>query len=160
MVFNEPSIKSFISFSENIFSEVKNKNYTELYLIDNSLKTHSNLPKEIISIIDSNEFISKYFDIKYLYRRNKAYATIVIYNKCYKHRLIELGSLVASKLDNGNWRLNSSLKSNEEFNFALGWGLNQYKFNLFNNFSHLNIKNKINKRELVSTLSGVFYGKE
>ena len=160
MVFKEPSIKSFISFSENIFSEVKNKNYTDLYLIDNSLKTHSNLPKDIISIIDSNEFISDDLDIKYLYRLNKAYATIVIYNRCYKHRLIELGSLVASKLDNGYWRLNSSLKSNEEFNFALGWGLNQYKFNLFNNFSHLNIKNKKNKRELVSTLSGVFYGKE
>ena len=61
MVFNEPSIKSFISFSENIFSEVKNKNYTELYLIDNSLKTHSHLPKDIISIIDSNDFISEYF---------------------------------------------------------------------------------------------------
>ena len=106
MVFNEPSIKSFISFSENIFSEVKNKNYTELYLIDNSLKTHSHLPKDIISIIDSNEFISEYFDIKYLYRLNKVYAAIVIYNKCYKYKLIELGSLVASKLDNGNWRLN------------------------------------------------------
>ena len=82
MVFKEPSIKSFISFSENIFSEVKNKKYTELYLIDSNLKKLNHLPEDIISILDSNDFISDDLDIKYLYRLNKTYAAIVIYSNC------------------------------------------------------------------------------
>jgi len=163
MVFNEPQIKNFIDFSKKIFRHTIKINYHKLYLIEynsisnNKIKFSSAINKFLKSyVLDSSDI-----DFITLSENANNKINVVIYKKnFYQDALVKLGSIVASKVKAANWKLYSNLKGKDEYNFALGWGLHQYKFNNLKNFNKLRLSKNINYDELISFLSSIFYGKE
>ena len=159
MVFESPTIKNFITFSENIFNNLLESRYSDLYLIKSNSKKIKKLPKKVVKHLDNCNLDSDGLFVKNISINNKS-IILIVYSRKYKDSLLKLGSLVSSKIDSKNCKLNSDLDNKGEFRFALGWGLNQYKFNFLNKFQHLKISNQKDVRELISILSGIFYGKE
>ena len=161
MVFNDPQINNFIEFSKNIFEfTIKNK-YNEFYLVEYNSKSKGKFPSVVKKILKNYVLDSNDIDFITLPDINKKKKKIVIYKKkSYQEVLVKLGSLVASKLNVGDWKLNSNLNKKDECNFALGWGLQQYKFNNIKNCNKLKLSKNIKYDKLISILSGTFYGKE
>ena len=147
MVFNEPQIKNFIDFSKKIFRHTIKINYHKLYLIEynsisnNKIKFSSAINKFLKSyVLDSSDI-----DFITLSENANNKINVVIYKKnFYQDALVKLGSIVASKVKAANWKLYSNLKGKDEYNFALGWGLHQYKFNNLKNFNKLRLSKNIN----------------
>ena len=160
MVFKEPAIKSFVHFAKDIFSEKEKSKYSELYLIKGDSYKNKKYPKEISNFIDNYSLENDDIVCKTISNNIKKQKTIIIYNKKYNNNLIEFGSLVSAKVDNGNWSLYSNLNNKQELSFALGWGLNQYKFNNLKIMKRLKISKGNSTESLVSIISGIFYGKE
>ena len=157
MVFDTPQIESFTNFCQNIYRNSSKKYYRNLYIIKNN-SLYKKFPKRILGYVKNSNYYIDELEIKYL--PNNRDCLVIYGNSKFKKSNIKLGSLVSSKLKNDNWKLFSDLNKKEEFNFALGWGLNQYKFNNKKNLSSLKLSKTADTNQLVSVLGGIFYGKE
>jgi leucyl aminopeptidase len=161
-VFDVPKIKQFELYVDRLFSNPDKKSNGIIYFIKYNNLNKSILPKNILSFYNSHK--EKHEDGKIIYLPKLKANTercIVLYGKNkYKNIDRRLGALVSNKINNGRWKLFNSFVSKQLFDFTLGWGLDQYKFNSHEICKYLELSKNINKRILSSTLSALFYGKE
>ena len=160
-VFKAPNIQSYENNIDSIFNNNDKNICGVIYIIKfNNLKK-SILPNDIIAFYNSNKEDHKDGDILYLPSLSKSQSCIVMYGKNNIKSIDKrLGALVSSKIIGKKWKLYDSISSKQAYNFILGWGLDQYKFNSNVVSKYIEVPKKVNKNALCSILSGVFFGKE
>ena len=162
-VFCEPKIDRFIEKVKQSFSnedKSKSSNVTTIYLVSFKKKSNNELPKHIYKFYESEDHIDG--EIIYLPKdKNNIKDCIVLYGKD-KYNTINksLGSFISSKIKAGSWKLFNKLQYKQAYQFYLGWGLDQYKFNSTEIIKSIELPNSLRKSNFISILSGIFYGKE
>ena len=160
-VFDVPQINAYKDYTLRIFNN-KNEKYNLIYLVKFNTKKNIGIPNDILKFYKLNIIDHVDGDIVYLPRAlNSVESCIVMYGR-NKYRNINkyLGSLISSKIKNKSWKLYNNIASTKEYDFYLGWGLGQYKFNNLNLVKSIYINNNTRITELISTVSGICFGKE
>ena len=164
-VFQEPNIDKFIERINKLFYGSNKSSFSnagQIYLLKFNSKNHKEIPKHIYKFYESNNI--EHVDGKIIYLpkdKNNIQSCIVLYGRTkFKKITKHFGSLVSSKIKGSSWKLFNKLNFKQEYDFFLGWGLDQYKFNNDKIFKHIKITNSLRKSNLIATLSGIFYGKE
>ena len=160
-VFNEPKIIDYTNMLLEAFSKPNSQKQSLIYLVKYNDLYNSAIPKEIKTIYKG---IKDHIDGEIIYlprEKSKNLICIVLYGKD-KIKYVDkyLGALVNSKIKNKYWKLKTKLSKTQEYNFYLGWALNQYRFNKFSLECFIELSNKIDKTKFISVVSGIFYGKE
>jgi len=161
MVYNAPEIKTFNSFVSNLLSKANISHSGIIYLIGHNTKVTKTIPKEVFDYYKTE--VDKHIDgnVIYLPKKNNLIRCIVLYGKDKNYaNLLDLGANLSNTLENGNWKIHTILNNKNLYQFLLGWGLGQYNFKNKNIFNCIQIPSHINKKILISTLAGIFYGKE
>ena len=161
MVYAEPAIENFVSYSEELFYKTKNKTTGLIYFVNYRAINNKLIPKNIIKYYEIK--VKNHIDGKIIYinRDKDINECLVLYGKDkYKSISLDLGSLISNKIENGSWSIYNKVNKKNTYEFFLGWGLEQYKFNKLSSFKRLEISNNLNDLNIKNILSGVFYGKE
>ena len=161
MVYNQPQIRTFVSLVSKIFLRAPNSQSGRIYLIKYNSKATKAIPKEVFDFYKME--VNTHIDgsIVYLPKKNNVKSCIVLYGKDENYaNLLDFGAYVGHKIDSGNWKIFTYLNNKNLFKFILGWGLGQYNFKNKNILKCIEVPSNINKKYLISMLSGIFYGKE
>ena len=161
MVYKEPQIKTFISFVSKLFSKVTESKSGIIYLIKYNSKITKTIPKEVYNFYKTE--VTTHIDgsIIYLAKKNDSKRCIILYGKDENYtNFSDFGAYVSRTIDNGNWKIATYLNKKYLYKFLLGWGLGQYNFKYKKILKAIELPNNINKKRLMSTLSGIFYGKD
>ena len=160
MVYTEPKIKDFINFSKNLYNIDRLTSSGCIYFIKYKANSINILPKHIFNLYKN--YVKDHIDGKIIYLNNKQPNTcIILYGRNkYKDISIKFGKYIGSKIDVGNWRIIGNVSKKKVYDFALGWGLEQYKFNSTKILRTLDIPRGAIYQDLINKLSGIFYGKE
>jgi len=161
MVYKEPKIKTFISFVSKLFSKVTDSNSGIIYLIKYNSKIAKAVPKEVHTFYKTE--VTNHIDgsLIYLEKKNNNKRCIILYGKDKNDtNFLDFGAYVSRNIDSGNWKIATYLNNKHLYKFILGWGLGQYNFKYKNILKSIEIPSNINKKTLMSTLSGIFYGKD
>ena len=160
MVYTEPKIKDFISFSKNLYNTDAINNSGNIYFIKYKENNFRLFPRHIHNLYKTN--VKDHIDGKIIYLNKKQpNDCIILYGKNkFKKISIEFGAYIGNKIDLGHWNINTKVSKIQLYNFALGWGLEQYKFNSTKVSKTLGIPKGSKYLELIYKLSGIFYGKE
>ena len=161
MVYKEPQIKKFISLASKLFIKVNGPKSGIIYLIKYNSKITKNIPKEVYDFykIEVNTHIDG--SIIYLPIKNNSKRCIVLYGKDANYiNLLDIGAYIGLKIDNCNWKIANYLNNKYFYKFILGWGLGQYSFKYKKILKSLELPSSLNKKILISTLAGIFYGKD
>jgi len=161
MVYTEPKIENFVNYSEQLFYKNKNKTTGLIYFISLRSIDNKSIPKNIIQQYKTK--VKNHIDGKIIYINSDKYINkcLVLYGKNkYKSISIDLGSLISHKIENGSWRIFNKINNKNTYEFFLGWGLEQYRFNQLSSFKSLEIISNLNIIDIKNKLSGIFYGKE
>ena len=161
MVYNQPQIRTFVSFVSKIFLRAPNSQSGRIYLIKYNSKATKAIPKEVFDFYKME--VSTHIDgsIVYLPKKNNVKSCIVLYGKDESYaNLLDFGAYLGHKIDSGNWKIFTYLNNKNLFKFILGWGLGQYNFKNKNILKCIEVPSNINKKYLINMLSGIFYGKE
>ena len=161
MVYKEPQIKTFISFVSKLFSKVTESKSGIIYLIKYNSKITKTIPKEVYDFYQTE--VTTHIDgsIIYLSKKNDSKRCIILYGKDKNYtNFSDFGAYVSRTIDNGNWKIATYLNKKCLYKFLLGWGLGQYNFKYKKILKAIELPNNINKKRLMSTLSGIFYGKD
>ena len=161
MVYKDPQIKTFVSLVLKLFSRVAVSQSGMIYLIKYNSKPTKAIPKEVFEYYKMEVNIHVDGSIIYLPKKNNFKRCIVLYGKDKAStNLLDFGAYISSKIDDGNWKIFTYLNKKSLYKFILGWGLGQYNFKNKNILKHIEIPGNINKKNLISMLSAIFYGKE
>ena len=161
-VFKEPKIIDFKDELSKAFINVKKQNQCLIYLIEYNNIDNKIIPKYVFN--HYKKIVDDHVDGELIYiprENDNNVSCIVLYGKDKIKSINQyLGALVNSKIKNRYWKLKNKLTKKEEYNFHLGWFLNQYKFNTIKFYNFIELPDSINKNEFVSIISGIYFGKE
>jgi len=161
MVFREPQIKTFVNDASKIFSRAIGRDTGLIYLIKFNCKNTKSIPKDIFNYYKKQLDNHEDGRIIYLPKKYKNKRCIILYGKDkFKFISKDLGAYVSSKINNGHWEVFPSINHSLLYKFVLGWGLDQYSFKLKTLSKFITMPSKFNKNLLITTLSGIFYGKD
>ena len=161
MIYKAPEIKTFISFVSKLFLKVTGSKSGIIYLIKYNSKITKTIPKEVYDFYQTE--VTTHIDgsIIYLAKKNDSKRCIILYGKDENYtNFSDFGAYVSRTIDNGNWKIATYLNKKYLYKFLLGWGLGQYNFKYKNILKAIELPSNINKKTLMSTLSGIFYGKD
>ena len=162
-VFTTPYINEFKNYTLKVFNNKNSSKLNKIYLVKYKATKDGGVPNHIHRFYESNVNEHIDGDIIYLPKNTDDLESCIVMYGRDKIKTINkyLGALVSSKIRNIPWKLYNKLSSVKKYDFLLGWGLEQYKFNNLNPpIKSIYIKYNNKSIELISTLSGIYFGKE